>query len=127
MSKEINSPKFDFIFLDKEDKINKVIASLDDIYSQMEGKHGECSGDFPKISIYKEKLKKIDWTRLKKVDTKLIDRVSNMLDRDMARCGNFTIILLAAYSNESDLSTFTLLTVWLFNFLALGYGRKSCS
>ena len=81
----VNNLSSGFVFLDKEDKINKVIASLEDIYSQMEGKHGECSGDFPNINIYKEKLKKIDWTRLKKIDTKLIDRVSAMLDRDMAR------------------------------------------
>jgi hypothetical protein len=51
----------------------------------MEGKHGECSGDFPSMNVYRDKLKKIDWSRLKKIDTRLIDRVSAMLDRDMAR------------------------------------------
>ncbi len=40
---------------------------------------------------------------------------------------NFTNILQAAFSYQSSLCTFYVLTSWVCNFLAKGFGRKSCS
>ncbi len=40
---------------------------------------------------------------------------------------NFTNILQAAFSNQSSLLSFYVLTIWVCNFLAKGFWRKSCS
>jgi hypothetical protein len=40
---------------------------------------------------------------------------------------NFTHILQAAFSYESFLRSFYVLTIWVFNFLAKGFWHKSCS
>jgi hypothetical protein len=40
---------------------------------------------------------------------------------------NFTYILQAAFSYQSSLRTFYLLTIWICNFLAKGFWCKSCS
>jgi hypothetical protein len=40
---------------------------------------------------------------------------------------NFTNILPAAFSYQSSLHTFHVLTSWICNFLAKGFWRKSCS
>jgi len=40
---------------------------------------------------------------------------------------NFTNILRAAFSYESFLRSFYVLTIWVCNFLAKGFWRKSCS
>jgi hypothetical protein len=40
---------------------------------------------------------------------------------------NFTNILQAAFSYESFLCSFYVLTIWVCNFLAEGFWRKSCS
>jgi hypothetical protein len=41
--------------------------------------------------------------------------------------GNFTNILQAAFSYESFLRSFYVLKIWVCNFLAKGFWRKSCS
>ncbi len=38
---------------------------------------------------------------------------------------NFTIILRAAFSHESSLCSFYVLTIWVCNFLAKGFGAKA--
>jgi hypothetical protein len=40
---------------------------------------------------------------------------------------NVTNILWAAFSYESFLRHFYVLTIWVGNFLAIGFQRKSCS
>ena len=40
---------------------------------------------------------------------------------------NFNNILRAAFSYESFLRSFYVLTIWVCNFLAKGFWRKSCS
>jgi hypothetical protein len=40
---------------------------------------------------------------------------------------NFTYILQAAFSYQSSLRTFYVLTIWVCNFLAKGFWHKSCS
>jgi len=42
-------------------------------------------------------------------------------------CVNFINILLATFLHKSVWLSFSLITVWLCNFLAKEYGRKSCS
>jgi hypothetical protein len=39
---------------------------------------------------------------------------------------NFTSILQAAFYYQSSLRTFYVLTIWVCNFLAKGFWRKSC-
>ncbi len=47
----------------------------------------------------------------------------------LASCSgvNFTNILRAAFSHENFLNSFSVLTIWVCNFLAKGFWRKSCS
>jgi hypothetical protein len=60
-----NNHRNDVSFIEKV--VTHLYASLDNIYSQMEGKHRECDQhiqrkaekDCPGVNIYKEKLKKI--------------------------------------------------------------------
>jgi hypothetical protein len=40
---------------------------------------------------------------------------------------NFTNILRAAFSYESFLRSFSVLTIWVYNFLVKGFWCKSCS
>ncbi len=40
---------------------------------------------------------------------------------------NFTNTLQAAFSYESFLCSFYVLTIWVYNFLSKGFWRKSCS
>jgi hypothetical protein len=60
----------------------------------------------------------------------LLSRVNHFGSTNMARTSsgvNFTNILQAAFSYESFLRTFYVLTIWVCNFLAKGFGHKSCS
>jgi hypothetical protein len=46
-------------------------------------------------------------------------------DRKCRPCANFTIILQAAFSYQSSLRTFYVLTIWVCNFLSNEFGAKA--
>jgi hypothetical protein len=77
--------RLDFKISDKPKKKEKAIEDLDKIYKELRSKYLGSEFDFPKIDEFKDKLKEMDWTKLKKSNKGLIKKASKMIDKDLPR------------------------------------------
>ena len=60
----------------KESKKKELIKNLDNLYSQIQREHQISPGDFPDITKMKEVLMRLDFTKFKSIDMRLLNRVS---------------------------------------------------
>lgn len=67
----------------KDKQKNKLINNLQNIYNELSQKHGISPGDFPDIKLMEERLKQADWNKFVGLKTSLLQKVDQMLARDV--------------------------------------------
>ena len=73
----------------KEKKKQKIIASLDVIYSKVRTEYDLSNGDFPDIKIMKEKLGFLDWNKFRDVRKRDVEKLDKLLSHDLANLISF--------------------------------------
>jgi len=67
----------------KDKQKAKLINNLQNIYNELSQKHGISPGDFPDIKLMEERLKQADWNKFVGLKTSLLQKVDQMLARDV--------------------------------------------
>eukprot|EP00301_Raphidiophrys_heterophryoidea_P002637 c1122_g1_i2.p1 GENE.c1122_g1_i2~~c1122_g1_i2.p1 ORF type:complete len:312 (-),score=95.09 c1122_g1_i2:334-1269(-) len=67
----------------KKKKAEELIENLDAVFAAVQRKHQLPVGDFPNLEDFREKLKGVDFTRLKQINQKKLKMIDDLLTRDV--------------------------------------------